>query len=268
MKVRCLKSDDRHLSIQLTPTGEWLLIALGGFLMLLGPIIVYLLGWVVTIDMRDGVFAHQQSLLQLFWTESKTLRYSEIQHFNTEIRQSAVATSMVAVIQKTDGQAEDLRLGDMSGDDKELLVEQLNTALQGPGIEFQYSSDPGAAIAGSLILGGTMLVAGAVCFYFLQIVWISGDRGTGKLCVHKRRRLSVWPMSPAQCIAISDFSHIASSEFAVATAGGPSASSRFLSLATIDGQSVPLAHGPMFTEASSQQISQLITAWVERSPHK
>jgi hypothetical protein len=117
MKIKLLKNDDRNLSIQLAPTGEWLLVALGALLMLLAPIIIYLLGWVVTIDMRDGVFAHQQAMLQLFGTENKTLRYDEIQHFKTEIRKSAIATSMVAVIQKTNGRAEDLRLGDMSGDE-------------------------------------------------------------------------------------------------------------------------------------------------------
>lgn len=264
MKLKTLRNDSGQLSIQLLPTGEWLLVALGALLMLLGPILVYLLGWVVTIEMRDGTLEHQQSLLGLVWQETTSIPVSDIDLFQTEIRRSALAATMAVVVKSKIGQVQDLRVGDMAGEDKEKLVAQLNSSLVS-GVAFRHASDQGAAIAGSLIFGGSMFALGLFCLNYLQTVWISGELSTGKICVRRRRRLFRWRTAEDQCIAISDFSHVASSECSVTTAGGPSASSQFVWLETKDGQSIPLAHGPMFTEASSQQLAQAITGWIQAS---
>jgi hypothetical protein len=260
MKIKTLEADPQHLLIELVPSGEWILGSFGGLLMLLGPITVYLLGWVVVMAIDESGFHHEQSLLQLVWYERKSIPLNDIERFDSEIRKDLIGQTIVVFVQKTDGKKVDLRVGDMSGDDKRALVERLNTSLSS-GDKFHNTSDLGAAVAGSSLLGGTLFAAGLFCLSFLQSTLIVGDSKARTICVGKRRRLTPWRVSQTQCIAISNFSHVSIAEFNVRSARGITTSSRYVAIQTLDGQSVPLAHGPMFTDESSQQISEILSEW-------
>ncbi len=262
MKLRVVANDQQCLALELIPAGQWLLAGLGGLLMLLGPVIVYLLGWVVSVDFHDGRLEHRQSLLRCCWHQRKSIPLNTIQSFETEVRRNAIAATMVVVVHTKSGATVDLPVGDMAGEEKEKLVQQFNAVIASQ-VDFNYSSDVGAAIVGCLILGGSLFVAGLVCLFYLQVVSINGDREAGNLCIAKRRRLTPWNKLSTQCIQIGDFSHVASEELLVRSSQGIATTSHFVSVVDNSGRRIPLAHGPMFTDASRGQIADLITHWVQ-----
>ncbi|MEZ6095785.1 MAG: hypothetical protein R3C03_16400 [Pirellulaceae bacterium] len=259
MKIHLSENTPNRIVIGLVPTAWWAVVVFGLLFFALGPLVIWLLGFVVDLKLDEDEFVYRKAFFGQFWEERKELNSADIRNASTEIYEMAGGRILELTIHTKD-QKFAVPLSTLDGDAKELLAAEINDALDRK-IPFQFNSGSGGVWSG-VVLGLALVMGGMTCIYFLQSVRIIGDRHDGTLCVSCRRWIS--PFTDSRCIEMQNITGFEIDEVSVGGATTTTGTSYCVYANTKSGETLNLSKGPMFTEDSARELVQRLGDWLWR----
>ena len=261
MNIAIKESSRDKLKLVLKPTGCFL-IGGGAIFIACALLVTALLGNVVRLTLANNEVRYERLLMGKKILKEFSFPASEVTELSLPIKKQFMSATYVVTIHTGDVLHE-VELPKSDGDEKLAIIDQLNAELQKPDGSGSFAIEQDGVIFAT-ITGGALLLCGLACLFSLQTVNITADREIGYLKIQRRRALL--PISNHREIELQNFESITAEEFTVKNAGAQRATSYQVVIHQRDGKPLKVAHGPMFTEKSSDKLINLIESWLKGKP--
>lgn len=209
----------------------------------------------VTLEVNAEGLSYEEIRLWMRSANSFAFSADEIENVEIVVKDIGISRSLEIVV-VAGGEAYDTTFPNADGDLKRALVEASLDTLSGAGEAF-YHQDNGK-VAG-LLLGLVCIGGGLYCWNVIQSVTIVGDRAASTLRIRRSRRLL--GRAERQSIPLDEITRVRVEAHTLDT-GKLRTTSYQVEIALCEGEPVPVAYGPMFTEASAEELRSLLEGWL------
>jgi|GEM_PF-5352497 len=258
MKIEVKDESEKRLRIVMRPS-KIVYVTFAVIFALAGIFVLSLLGDTIRLSIEDDEFHYERKFLGLAARETIVLPVAEI--VECEIRlHGRVFPSYDVFIDTAANTSHRIWLPSYDGDRKKELADTLIDLLATPGAEWSASDAP---VFLALLLALPCLAGSFIIVFSLQEVLLTGSRDSGILTIHRKRTLI--PQGEIDKVSLADYRGIEKKKHTSQTARGQRMVSYQVQIRQAKGKPVPLAKGPLFTDASASRAIEIIQRWVEKA---
>lgn len=255
MNLVVKKETASELKLELRP-GALILFIAGLIFIGAGLIVIRAMGDHIVFAVENGRLRYEKHSLLPRDTGSFSLEAASVSGISIVLREKFSPSYEVVV--ESGGKVYDTSFVSADGEKKREIAKQSLEALSREGGTFHYEEDGRLA---AIILGGTCVGGGLICWLAIQVVTITADRRRGTLTIHRRRRLLPW--GEISTLKIGEIHEIRIIGETTDT-GKHQVTSYQVWLDHQSGKPVPVAKGPMFTDGSAADLRRRLAAWLQQ----